>query len=538
MVAHRFPRRAPVTALALLLLPLLLLGASAAHAQGDSLGRAGAAPGTGAAAAAPAAGPPVRRIATATALSTEPIGAIAGVRELPDGRVLLNDGARRRLLLMDSTLRTVRVVLDSLTEVENTYGTRTGTLIPYRGDSTLFVDPVSYVMLVLDPEARIARVRSVPRVQDVQWLAAQSGTSGFPGTDARGRLVYRIPARADRPSGGRRRGAPWIPSEPDSAFIVAMDIETRLQDTLGAIRIPKSAYVVRQTSDGGVNVFNVINPLPSTDDWAVLPDGAVAFVRALDYRVDYLEPDGTWTSSPKLPFDWQRLSDADRERLVDSVRSTHRRAATTSYVTSMLRWVNTYGKAYPAGFTIPEGYSMPLGFGRDWKLPPGASFPARYVYACAPGEEPTTVGAGAPAGAAPPASGTTPGAAPGPGAGASAGRPSCIPAPVMPTGGSTPPMPTMREPSVMDPAQLPSFRPPFAPGAVRADADGHLWIRPTPPKPVPGGPVYDVVDRKGQLVDRLQLPPGYALVGFGRGRVVYLSMRDAGGIRLARVRLR
>jgi hypothetical protein len=34
------------------------------------------------------------------------------------------------------------------------------------------------------------------------------------------------------------------------------------------------------------------------------------------------------------------------------------------------------------------------------------------------------------------------------------------------------------------------------------------------------------------------LPPGYTLVGFGRGRVVYLSMRDQGGIRLARVRLR
>jgi hypothetical protein len=49
--------------------------------------------------------------------------------------------------------------------------------------------------------------------------------------------------------------------------------------------------------------------------------------------------------------------------------------------------------------------------------------------------------------------------------------------------------------------------------------------------------VYDVVSREGKLVDRLQLPPGYTLVGFGRGRVVYLSMRDAGGIHLARVRL-
>jgi hypothetical protein len=50
--------------------------------------------------------------------------------------------------------------------------------------------------------------------------------------------------------------------------------------------------------------------------------------------------------------------------------------------------------------------------------------------------------------------------------------------------------------------------------------------------------VYDLVNRRGELFDRIQLPPGYTLVGFGPGRVVYLSMRDATGMHLARVRLR
>jgi hypothetical protein len=50
--------------------------------------------------------------------------------------------------------------------------------------------------------------------------------------------------------------------------------------------------------------------------------------------------------------------------------------------------------------------------------------------------------------------------------------------------------------------------------------------------------VYDIVSPKGELVDRLQLPPGYTLVGFGRGKVAYLSMRDLNGIHLARVRLK
>ena len=104
-----------------LLLGLLL--PSTLAAQGDSTAK-------------PTLGPPVRRIATASAVSTEQIGSITSVRELPGGRVLLNDGARRRLLVMDTTLKTLEVVLDSLTEVENSYGTRPGSMIPYRADST------------------------------------------------------------------------------------------------------------------------------------------------------------------------------------------------------------------------------------------------------------------------------------------------------------------------------------------------------------------------------------------------------------------
>jgi len=85
----------------------------------------------------PAVGPPIRRIATASALSTEQIGVVTSVLELRDGRVLVNDGTRRRLLLMDTTLATVQVVLDSLSEFANTYGTRPGTLLAISALSAL-----------------------------------------------------------------------------------------------------------------------------------------------------------------------------------------------------------------------------------------------------------------------------------------------------------------------------------------------------------------------------------------------------------------
>ena len=119
------------------------------------------------------------------------------------------------------------------------------------------------------------------------------------------------------------------------------------------------------------------------------------------------------------------------------------------------------------------------------------------------------------------------------------GTPSCIPSPVMVAGGAVPPPPVMRRVNVVDPSELPDYRPPLPTGgAARADADGNLWVRTIQVKPIPGGLVYDIIDPAGQMVSRLQLPPGYTIVGFGKGRVVYLSTRDQTGIHLARVRLR
>jgi hypothetical protein len=475
--------------------------------------------------AATPSGPPVRRISTASAVSSEQIGTITGVRELPNGKLLLNDGARRRLVLMDTTLKTIGVVLDSLAEVENTYGTRPGTLIAYRGDSSLFVDPASYAMLVIDPAGRIARVRSVPRVEDANRLGGGDANARS-GIDALGRVVYRVPARPAPPLVPPPKDVPYIPPEPDSAFIVAIDIETRKIDTLGAIRIPEANYSFRRTPDGRFNFFEIVNPMPRTDEWAVLSDGVVAFIRGVDYRVDYRQADGTWTSSPKLPFDWQRVTEEDKQRLIDSVKADQRRAMMGSFVASMIRWANQYNKPYPASFTVPEGFRLQNGLARTTKLPPGVQFPPNYIFACGPNETPTMT--------QPPGS---PGRGP-VGDGQRGGIPSCIPGPVVVSGGNAPPPPTLREQGVVSAAQLPDYRPPFSNGAVRADADGNLWIRTNASKTIAGGPVYDIVSRAGELVDRLQLPQGYQLVGFGKGRVVYLSMRDPNGIHLARVLLR
>ena len=489
---------------------------------------------------------PIRRISTASAVSKERIGSINGVRELPDGRILVNDAQSRRLLLLDTALVIQRVVLDSASEREDTYGNRQGALIAHRGDSSLFIDPNSLAMLVIDPAGNVARVRSVPRAQDVGRYTSGAGAGGNLFTDARGRLIYRINARPAEPTVRPPRGVPFIPQEPDSAFIVALDMESRKLDTLGAVRTPKEEYTVRVRPNGGWNFNNAINPVETRDEWAVLSDGSVAFVRWIDYRIDYLNPDGSWTSSGKLPYEWQAISPGDKARIVDSVKTVQSRSVRTSFTTSVIRYVNTYGKKYPEGFVAPEGYRPPNGFAKDWTFPPGVTFPPNYIYACARDEEAREL--------PPSPDDTTAAAAPPPEAmvmgpegpimvglagqrGLGGGRPSCIPQ-AIPNLARIPEPPSMRDVSVIDARKLPDFRPPFTSGAVRADLDGNLWIRTVPVRRIQGGPVYDVVSRQGKLVDRLQVPPGYQLVGFGRDRVVFLTMRDREGIHLARVRLR
>jgi hypothetical protein len=73
---------------------------------------------------------------------------------------------------------------------------------------------------------------------------------------------------------------------------------------------------------------------------------------------------------------------------------------------------------------------------------------------------------------------------------------------------------------------------------MRGDADNNIWIRPRPPRSQRGGTTYDVVNRKGELIDKVELPQGRTLIGFGPNGVVYLYFRDAGATRIEQARFK
>ncbi len=382
-----------------------------------------------ASAAAPQTPPPIRPLGRVLATSSDSLTTVSQVRVLRDGRVIVNDLLGRRVVLFDSTLQHVTVIADTSAATARAIGARPGGLIGFPGDSSLYVDVTAVTLRVIDPDGKFGRAMAAPNPTDAQWLVG--GPYGTPGIDPQGRLVYRSLIHF-----AGKREADGTPVQPDSALIVRFDFVSRRLDTVATLGTPKIRQIAIgfNRTTGQANSFNpVINPVAWTDDWAMLPDGTIAIVRGRDYRVDFVDAHGKMTSGPKLPFEWQRLSDDDKTNILDSTKTAieKMRAAQLARI------------ARP-GFT-PQ--------------------PMQFV--------------------------------------------------------------TINE--------LPEYRPAFQAGAVRADADGNLWVRTS--KMVNGGAVYDVINNNGTLIDRVQMRPGRVIAGFAVGGVVYLGVADGEITRLERARV-
>ncbi len=446
--------------------------------------------------------PPIRPIETIISRSSEPLGAVSTAVPLPGGRVLVNDILNRRVVMFDSTLTQVTVVADSTSATANAYGARGGGLIAWGGDSALFIDPASLSMMVIGPSGEIGRVMAVPRPNEVGLLVG--GPNGRAGFDREGRLVYRAQprprqaARGGGPRGGGQRGGVsvggmtmMVPELPDSAPVVRLALSSRMLDTIGEFRIQRPQIQVTEGADGRPNIQIRQNPVQMVDDWALLSDGSVVLVRGHDFSVERVAPDGSVTRSAKLPFEWQRLDDDAKVALLDSARQAIER------------------QREEARRLIGQGVGpmqvLQGGGGGERVTVMGGDGPARGGGAA--------VRAGASANGNPPQRGGQ--------AGAAQSAPGEF---------QIPPV------NLVPPSELPDYRPPFTSGSSLGDLEGNLWVRTTAPVGE-HGPIYYVIDQRLEVVDRVQLPQGRMIAGFGSGGTLYLAFRDLeGNNRLERAR--
>ncbi len=417
-------------------------------------------------------GPAVRDLPAPASVSAGTFGAISGVRGLPGGRALVNDATNHRLILLDSTLQVQAIVLDS--SVGHSYGQRQGGLLRYLGDSSLFIDAASLSGLLIDGSGKVVRQLAVPSRLMQNIIAPTHQAQGYPDVDAKGRILFRAPVT------GQVRPGTIEQARYDSMFIGRLDLTTHVQDTIATLHLSRATVSVPTASGRGPPRL-LVDPIPFSDDWAVLTEGSLAIVRAHEYRLELVGPDGSHQTSPPISFPWRRVDDAEKQHLIDSASHAEAVAAANAYYCQVVGWANSNGMPYPKGFSIPPDVRCsPLPAG--WVLPPATPSPQ-------------------PVGADPP---------------------------------PPPPQPGPGEPREVLPVnQLADYRPPFAAGGVRADADNHVWIRTLAGLPTEQGVVYDIIDRTGQIVARIRVRLGQVVVGFGPGNRVYLATQDPTGVHLA-----
>jgi hypothetical protein len=402
---------------------------------------------------------PVRPIGAKVRSSAVTFSSVQHVRRLSDGRLLVNDPGRRQIVLLDSTLANPVVVIDSVGGHDNSYGLRAGGLLPFRGDSTVFADPTSQTLLIIDPSGRIARVMSMPGPSAISYLTSPS-SYGHPGySEAFGIVFRRNGPGLPWPTSMPPEGAPEVVIKgEDSSLVVALNVSTRKMDTLARLSVGEGSMMRISYNNVNQTSFGDLYPIP--DDWTLAADGSIALLGGREYRVRWINPDRSRTESPRLPFTWFHVDDDEKVRLADSINAG-REKAYQDRVDAQKRAIAAAEAAKASG------------------APPGPNGPPR------------------------------------------------------------PPSPPNR-PTHIDQAEIPDYMPAYERSAssFRGDADNNLWIRPKPSRGVSGGPIYDVVNRKGELFDRVQLPAGRTLIGFGPGGIVYLVVRDAGATRIEQVRFR
>lgn len=395
----------------------------------------------GATAVAAQAPIPVRTIGPILATSGENVGQAVTVRGTSDGHVIVGAGARQRVYAFDSTLKNFTLVADSGSGTGN-IPIRTTGVIPYLGDSTLLPDFGANALLVLDAAGKQIRSMAPPRAQDLLFLGIPAAF-GRPALDTKGRIVYRTqlpPNIRPKPTPSGSQQVEMTPISADTAPIVRGDFDTRRIDTLAWLKTPsqgRMAMEIKENPAGGaptVLMRMLVNPFPMADEWAMLSDGTLALVRAHDYHIDWIDPDGTRRSTPKMPIDWRRYTDLERIARVDSVRKLAEE--------QIRRGVAAQTSAGGPQFKFDVG--------------------------------------------------------------------------------------------IVPDSEFPTFYPPIQQGSVLADLDGHLWILPTTSTNVVNGLTYDVVNRTGEIIERVQLPKNYVLAGFGPRNTLYLTKADGNATYLAR----
>jgi hypothetical protein len=337
---------------------------------------------------------PPRKLAAAPLEFAESFSSVRGVRVLPDDRVIVTDGIDNAIYLVDFRAGT-RTPLARTGNGPREYR-RASLVHPAAGGGFLVADPILRRFLPIGNDGQVDDVVTYPTI------------SREVGVSLSGPDLY-TPDTLGNPFGNVYRAArtPGA-ANGDSLTLVRLDRTGGRIDTIARLGVPEARCV--QPSPGVTNC-RTVHYSPS-DLWTVAPDGWVAVVRAIPYRVQWYPPRGAPVNGPLIRFTPIGVPAAEKDSIVEAAHN-------------------------------PRGPSVSMG-------------------------------------------------------GVKPGQRSTAPVPIR----------SGLEPIILD------AKPAFGPyQLLLTDRAGRVWLQRHRPFGMKGGPVYDIVDRRGILVDRIELPPRTRLVG-------------------------
>jgi len=235
------------------------------------------------------------RLTTPNATLAEEFASIRGIRELPDGKLLVSDYIDQRVVLVDLVRGSI---LARVTKGSGPREARLPTrLIPVPGDSTLVVDLGNNRLLLLDAMGRPVRTIAAERV----------GMLGVRGVDASGAFYFAIPGWSEGAAALRDdsvRVVRWTPRTGSVETVAVVQGDRMRSDIREPARTPRIPSVGYASQDG----------------W--LADGGVLrIVRAGGYRIE-TRGRGAPVIGLSYAYATQPVSDADRVAYVREFLAT------------------------------------------------------------------------------------------------------------------------------------------------------------------------------------------------------------------------
>ena len=227
--------------------------------------------------------PAPRRLTAANLKASAEFMTVSGVREMKSGQLLVTDGKRPAIYIIDPKTGTA-TKLGSPGGDSNQYA-QPGGVYAGRGDTNYVLDRGQARITLVTPAGAIAGIRSIRRngvssssSADVDYQRVDSrGLMYF--TERNGRFAAKLGGLAN-----------------DSAPLIRFDPLRQHGDTVAMLRTRE----MRITSmDEHSQTSSTVIGSPE-DTWGVAPDGRVVVIRAAPYRVDWYSPNGGVTHGPVI----------------------------------------------------------------------------------------------------------------------------------------------------------------------------------------------------------------------------------------------